>query len=222
MRGGDRTPPPIETSASATAPQGVPRVQVRLAPPSAAAAAPGAAPAAVQRLPMVGARPAQPFQTQPPSGVSWTLRGLAPGGVVAVGADREAAPGPAVAPVRTVSRPTPPSDGAAGSPGLSWSSQPSPAATARVLQRVAEQAGLSGVPLTAVPARTPTVSAPPATASPPAAAPVQRSTASPVAAAASVDIDELARRLIEPVGRLLRAELRRGRERAGRPYDGRR
>ncbi|MFI2200195.1 hypothetical protein ACH47Z_05310 [Streptomyces sp. NPDC020192] len=37
-----------------------------------------------------------------------------------------------------------------------------------------------------------------------------------------VDLDELARRLLEPMARLLRADLRRGRERAGRPYDGRR
>ncbi|MFE7515938.1 hypothetical protein ACFU8I_32605, partial [Streptomyces sp. NPDC057540] len=40
--------------------------------------------------------------------------------------------------------------------------------------------------------------------------------------AADTDLDELARKLIEPVARLLRAELRRGRERAGRPFDGRR
>ncbi|MGW2648689.1 hypothetical protein ACWC2T_28085 [Streptomyces sp. NPDC001393] len=37
-----------------------------------------------------------------------------------------------------------------------------------------------------------------------------------------VDLDELARRLLDPLARLLRADLRRGRERAGRPYDGRR
>jgi hypothetical protein len=36
------------------------------------------------------------------------------------------------------------------------------------------------------------------------------------------DIDDLARRLLEPVGRLLRAELRHGRDRAGRPHDRRR
>ncbi len=114
-------------------------------------------------------------------------------------------------------------------------SQPS-AATARVLQRVAEQAGLSGVPLTAVPPRTPA-----------AGRQAESRAVSPTEAAAGVDIDELARRLVEPVGRLLRAELRsgvdidelarrliepvgrllrgelrRGRERAGRPYDGRR
>jgi syndecan 1 len=36
------------------------------------------------------------------------------------------------------------------------------------------------------------------------------------------DLDDLARRLLDPLARLLRAELRRGRERTGRPYDGRR
>ncbi|WP_338686648.1 hypothetical protein QD712_38050 [Streptomyces acidiscabies] len=36
------------------------------------------------------------------------------------------------------------------------------------------------------------------------------------------DLDDLARRLIDPVSRLLRTELRRGRDRTGRPYDGRR
>ncbi|MFE0602051.1 hypothetical protein ACFW2T_18980 [Streptomyces sp. NPDC058892] len=37
-----------------------------------------------------------------------------------------------------------------------------------------------------------------------------------------LDLDDLARRLLDPVARLLRTELRRGRERAGRPFDGRR
>lgn len=37
-----------------------------------------------------------------------------------------------------------------------------------------------------------------------------------------VDLDDLARRLLDPVARLLRTELRRGRDRMGRPYDGRR
>ncbi|MFE6777771.1 hypothetical protein ACFVBJ_16955, partial [Streptomyces sp. NPDC057676] len=36
------------------------------------------------------------------------------------------------------------------------------------------------------------------------------------------DLDDLARRLVDPLSRLLRTELRRGRERAGRPFDGRR
>jgi syndecan 1 len=37
-----------------------------------------------------------------------------------------------------------------------------------------------------------------------------------------LDLDDLARRLLDPVSRLLRAELRRGRDRTGRPHDGRR
>jgi syndecan 1 len=37
-----------------------------------------------------------------------------------------------------------------------------------------------------------------------------------------LDLDDLARRLLDPVARLLRTELRRGRDRTGRPYDGRR
>jgi hypothetical protein len=37
-----------------------------------------------------------------------------------------------------------------------------------------------------------------------------------------MDPDELARRLFEPVSRLLRADLRHGRERAGRGHDRRR
>lgn len=40
--------------------------------------------------------------------------------------------------------------------------------------------------------------------------------------AADRDIDELARRLLDPLGRLLRAELRLGRERTGRLHDRRR
>ncbi|MFE9722763.1 hypothetical protein ACFYQ5_03950 [Streptomyces sp. NPDC005794] len=39
---------------------------------------------------------------------------------------------------------------------------------------------------------------------------------------AGADLDDLARRLLDPVARLLRTELRRGRERTGRPFDGRR
>ncbi|MFJ8431526.1 hypothetical protein ACIQ9P_09500 [Kitasatospora sp. NPDC094019] len=37
-----------------------------------------------------------------------------------------------------------------------------------------------------------------------------------------LDLEDLARRLLDPVSRLLRAELRRGRDRAGRTFDGRR
>jgi hypothetical protein len=98
-----------------------------------------------------------------------------------------------------------------------------------VLQRVAEQAGLSGVPLTAVPSSTPTAATTTeATTAVTTQATTRASTGTQTEAAtggdpgAGAEIDELARRLIEPVGRLRRAELRWGRERAGRPYDGRR
>ncbi|WP_316528760.1 hypothetical protein [Kitasatospora brasiliensis] len=96
---------------------------------------------------------------------------------------------------------------------------PAPApGTARLLQRVAEQAGLTGVPLTAVPARPPTT-VQRAPSPHPAANPAKPPETAPTGPA---DLDELARRLVEPVGRLLRTELRRGRERSGRPYDMRR
>ncbi|MFF8647808.1 hypothetical protein ACF06D_06075 [Streptomyces griseoluteus] len=44
----------------------------------------------------------------------------------------------------------------------------------------------------------------------------------PPAPDSSPDLDDLARRLLDPVSRLLRNELRRGRDRTGRPFDGRR
>lgn len=73
------------------------------------------------------------------------------------------------------------------------------------------------VPVREVPARGASVSA---AASPPAH---QAESASPEGPQDSGhDLDDLARRLIDPVARLLRTELRRGRERTGRPYDGRR
>ncbi|MFJ9846968.1 hypothetical protein ACIRYZ_42370 [Kitasatospora sp. NPDC101155] len=134
-----------------------------------------------------------------------------------------AASAPSVRPAPALSGPSAP---ASAQPG---SSAPG---TARLLQRVAEQAGLIGVPLTAVPARGPsTVQAAPATGSPSRAVspPVTSSAAKTVGGSPAetggsgpADLDELARRLVEPVGRLLRTELRRGRERGGKPYDLRR
>ncbi|NEC10665.1 hypothetical protein, partial [Streptomyces sp. SID7909] len=66
---------------------------------------------------------------------------------------------------------------------------------------------LAGVPVTVVQRQ-------------PAQAPAPERPAEPPAA--DLDVEDLARRLIDPVARLLRADLRRGRERSGRPYDGRR
>ncbi|MFC9930794.1 hypothetical protein [Streptomyces sp. NPDC127190] len=93
------------------------------------------------------------------------------------------------------------------------------AATAPVVQR--DGAGKAGgVPGAAVPARgrQRSASAPPAPGRAPASAPAP----APAPQDAGIDLDDLARRLLEPMSRLLRADLRRGRERAGRPYDGRR
>jgi hypothetical protein len=99
---------------------------------------------------------------------------------------------------------------------------PTPVAAARLETRA----------VAPVPAATGTGSRPPTprTGTPNRApAPIQRASPQPVtddapnkADEAPPDLDDLARRLIEPVARLLRTELRRGRERAGRPHDGRR
>ncbi|MFF2898276.1 hypothetical protein [Streptomyces sp. NPDC057966] len=92
-------------------------------------------------------------------------------------------------------------------------------ATAEVLQRVAADAGITGVPVRAVPVQR---SDPPARTTP--AGPDAPATGDPATAnrVTATDIEELARRLIDPVSRLIRADLRRGRERTGRLYDGRR
>ncbi|MER5365664.1 hypothetical protein [Streptomyces sp. NPDC002722] len=92
-------------------------------------------------------------------------------------------------------------------------------ATAEVLQRVAADAGITGVPVRAVPVQRSDPPARTTPAGPDAPAPGDPATANRVTA---TDIEELARRLIDPVSRLIRADLRRGRERTGRPYDGRR
>ncbi|MFC9622969.1 hypothetical protein ACFTXM_24265 [Streptomyces sp. NPDC056930] len=88
--------------------------------------------------------------------------------------------------------------------------------TAQTLQRAAADAGITGVPVRAAPVKPVeplqrTGSAGPALVDAPAANRVT-----------GADIEELARRLLDPVSRLIRADMRRGRERAGRLYDGRR
>ncbi|MFB8176950.1 hypothetical protein ACFC8N_12975 [Streptomyces sp. NPDC055966] len=108
---------------------------------------------------------------------------------------------------------------------------PRPAPPVPVVQRAVANASTGtpagaglvppGVPVTAVPAGT-------VQRSPSAGTAAGRATGThPVRSAEAaqdpgIDLDELARRLLEPMARLLRADLRRGRERAGRPYDGRR
>ncbi|MFF3191757.1 hypothetical protein [Streptomyces misionensis] len=109
------------------------------------------------------------------------------------------APGPPVPVVR------------AGRPAQSEPVPPG-AVPAQVVQRDVTKAAGGGRPRS--------VSAPPSF---PAAAtgPDVRQEAAPHEAPA-IDLEDLARRLLDPLSRLLRADLRRGRERAGRPYDGRR
>ncbi|GLZ42719.1 hypothetical protein Acsp05_63430 [Actinokineospora sp. NBRC 105648] len=46
-----------------------------------------------------------------------------------------------------------------------------------------------------------------------------RSVPAPTAAPPGQDLEELARRLLDPLSRLLRADIRQARDRAGRPYD---
>ncbi|GGS80657.1 hypothetical protein GCM10010253_64280 [Streptomyces badius] len=55
-----------------------------------------------------------------------------------------------------------------------------------------------------------------------ATGPTDASDAPPANRLSGTEIEELARRLLDPVSRLIRADLRRGRERGGRLHDGRR
>ncbi|WP_432150464.1 hypothetical protein [Streptomyces sp. bgisy029] len=127
-----------------------------------------------------------------------------------------------------------------------------PTSPAQALQRAAAQAGITGVPVKAVPPKSTNRSTHKGTqrgAQPGAPRPVQRApedgpsgfapsaetptgnatatvnTANEANTAARIsgaEIEELARRLLDPVSRLIRADMRRGRERAGRLHDGRR
>ncbi|MER5847614.1 hypothetical protein ABT126_11250 [Streptomyces sp. NPDC002012] len=87
---------------------------------------------------------------------------------------------------------------------------------AEVLQRAAANAGITGVPVRAAPVKRATPSG--------GTGPADSATADAPAAnrVTGADIEELARRLLDPVSRLIRADMRRGRERTGRLYDGRR
>ncbi|WP_225094785.1 hypothetical protein [Streptomyces sp. CoH27] len=106
--------------------------------------------------------------------------------------------------------------------GMRTGTAPAPARP--VVQRdVAGAGGVPpGVPVTAVPPRPVqrTPDKPPGAAGKAPGKDTVRSAGAPQDP--GIDLDELARRLLDPLARLLRADLRRGRERAGRPYDGRR
>ncbi|MET8708605.1 hypothetical protein [Streptomyces californicus] len=95
-----------------------------------------------------------------------------------------------------------------------------PETRAQAVQRAAADAGITGVPVRAAPAKPvvqrtgPEAGAGAGAEDAPDAAPANRMS--------GAEVEELARRLIDPVSRLLRADLRRGRERSGRLHDGRR
>ncbi|WP_229866956.1 hypothetical protein [Streptomyces gelaticus] len=88
-----------------------------------------------------------------------------------------------------------------------------------MLQRAAAAAGITGVPVRAAPVK-PAEAPRRAGAAGSADSPSEEAPAANRVSAA--DIEELARRLLDPVSRLIRADMRRGRERTGRLYDGRR
>lgn len=89
-----------------------------------------------------------------------------------------------------------------------------PDSRAQAVQRAAANAGITGVPVQAAPAKPTVQRAGPAAEDAPDASPANR--------LSGTEIEELARRLLDPVSRLIRADLRRGRERSGRLHDGRR
>ncbi|MEU5438341.1 hypothetical protein AB0G73_34005 [Streptomyces sp. NPDC020719] len=119
-------------------------------------------------------------------------------------------PGPGIPVVRATRTATRPEQGAGRAA----------ASAVPVVQRDMVAGVPAGVPVTAAPARgrQRSASSPPERARPPERAARQ----TPVPQEPGIDLDDLARRLLDPLSRLLRADLRRGRERAGRPYDGRR
>ncbi|WP_237667194.1 MULTISPECIES: hypothetical protein [unclassified Streptomyces] len=188
------------------------------------AAAPGATVVPVQRMPL----PVVPDPAGPPPA------GPAPGGDAPLA-------GPPALSVRVPPRPHPAS-GPSGT-GADGSATPGrPPTQAQVLQRAAAQAGITGVPVTAVPPkgtqkgtqksvqRSTQAGAPRpvqrAADDTSGYAPTSETPAENATSAASrisgAEIEELARRLLDPVSRLIRADMRRGRERAGRLHDGRR
>jgi syndecan 1 len=108
---------------------------------------------------------------------------------------------------------------------------PTARAAAPVQRDVTDTVGadlLKGVPVKEVPAKAAPPRGRPRSASMPSASTGSSASAKSTDRRAGtpqdpgVDLDDLARRLLDPMARLLRTELRRGRERTGRPFDGRR
>ncbi|MFJ2595582.1 hypothetical protein ACIO3M_21960, partial [Streptomyces erythrochromogenes] len=193
--------------AAAPRPAGRPVVPARWSAPSATAPS-ATAPQPIQRAAAPATRPPAPRPARP-------ARAVRPAPASAAAPTTAAAPLPVTGPYTPplVVQPAPAAPGAGSVPVVR------PRASA---------------PAAAVPG--PAVPVPPPSGGPPP--PVQRDAgrAGPAAAArrpdgtrdtapqggGDLDLDDLARRLLDPVARLLRTELRRGRERAGRPFDGRR
>lgn len=186
---------------TSAAPPAFPRPVPVVRPHPPAAARPGATVVPVQRMPL----PVVPDPAGPPPA------GPAPGG----GAPPA---GPPALSVRVPPRTHPSASGPSGS-----GNPAQPPTRAQALQRAAAQAGITGVPVKAV--------APKGTPKAVQRADDDRSGFAPTAETAAenvanrisgAEIEELARRLLDPVSRLIRADMRRGRERAGRLHDGRR
>ncbi|MDX5577407.1 hypothetical protein PV779_56660, partial [Streptomyces sp. ID01-9D] len=205
--------------------------------------APSAPSAPAAPLPYArSARPGTPSAPSTPSGASASATAAGPRRVPVVrphppGAAR---PGADAVPVQRLAMPVVPDgagppvagpapvDGAvpAAPPGLSVRVPPrTPAQTAgagrpesraQAVQRAAANAGITGVPVQAAPVK------PAVQRAGPAAGAEDGSDASPANRLSGTEIEELARRLLDPVSRLIRADLRRGRERSGRLHDGRR
>ncbi|MFB6654277.1 hypothetical protein ACFCZ4_22410 [Streptomyces microflavus] len=186
---------------TSAAPPASPRPVPVVRPHPPAAARPGATVVPVQRMPL----PVVPDPAGPPPA------GPAPGGGALPA-------GPPALSVRVPPRTHPSASGPSGS-----GNPAQPPTRAQALQRAAAQAGITGVPVKAV--------APKGTPKAVQRADDDRSGFAPTAETAAqnvanrisgAEIEELARRLLDPVSRLIRADMRRGRERAGRLHDGRR
>ncbi|MEU6158694.1 hypothetical protein [Streptomyces sp. NPDC047130] len=200
------------------------------------AARPTGGPAPVQRVPVVRpAPPASPASGTPAPGTGASARAAAaPARALPVTAPQAApladrppaVPGFAAAP----GSPTVPGD----VPVVRWSrggSDGGTGGTSTTVQRTGPRLRSGAGAGDRVPPGTPAKAAPaggrPRSASAPAPAGTPASASSTARGAdperdPGLDLDDLARRLLDPVARLLRAELRRGRERTGRPHDGRR
>ncbi|WP_330453120.1 hypothetical protein OG704_19500 [Streptomyces sp. NBC_00869] len=150
--------------------------------------------------------PPLPARTGPPAGQEPPLPEAAHAPVVRPHPPGTPRPGGPAAPVQRLAMPGAPLAGPepGGVRPTAPRTEPPARADAQAVQRAVAQAGLAGVPVTVVQRQ-------------PAPAPAPQPPAE-----GAVDVEDLARRLIDPVARLLRADLRRGRERSGRPYDGRR